>query len=407
MQFEEYASKLNATGFACRSKAKAKPQQRDSASSSTRTIPVGERIWTDIEPQKYSLSDYPVSKELVNLLRHGSLPRDNDGAIEFCRIKDDLQDHFVFCHHWSDEKWKKSMAGGGRNKKRYQYCTDSSGTSLYLRALQGHSGRSLIDPTLQDNVVIPDGFYKYIYHVGCAIYSHSIINSGLIPGGQNLSNRQTVFFLLVDPMDKEHKDPDKIDLGAPRLAQYMQTARKKHQNTVYWVDINLAQKKGLKFYQTRSNAIILHETLPAYCIPKVVRMETGEVIYDKVCESPRLPPKISLRDNWMKELGSEVARQPEGEVARQAEGSQPTQANPNPNHDRSGRPVVCSENASRSQEIETRFSRDCKNSNLEEEANHDRTEGPVVCSQTVGSPSTFNEVDIDFRKTGLPRSVVK
>ena len=32
-------------------------------------------------------------------------------------------------------------------------------------------------------------------------------------------------------------------------------------------------RKGLKFYQTRSNAIILQETLPAYCIPKVVRME--------------------------------------------------------------------------------------------------------------------------------------
>ena len=89
---------------------------------------------------------------------------------------------------------------------------------------------------------------------------------------------------------------------------------------MYWVDINLALKKGLKFYQTRSNAIILHETLPAYCIPKVVRMETGEVIYEKVDASPRPPLKISLKHDWMKELGSEVARQPEGEVARQPEG---------------------------------------------------------------------------------------
>ena len=32
-------------------------------------------------------------------------------------------------------------------------------------------------------------FLKYIYHVGCAINLHSIINSGLTPGGQNLSNR--------------------------------------------------------------------------------------------------------------------------------------------------------------------------------------------------------------------------
>ena len=114
---------------------------------------------------------------------------------------------------------------------------------------------------IQDNVLIPDDFFKYIYHVGCAINLHSIINSGLILGGQILSNRQTVFFLLVDPMDKEHKDPDTIDLDAPRLARYMHTAWKKHQNTVYCVDIKLAQKKGLKFYQTRSNAIILHETL--------------------------------------------------------------------------------------------------------------------------------------------------
>ena len=318
MQLDEYALKLNASDFASRSKAKAKPQRRNSAR-------------TDVEPQKYSLSDYPVSKKLSTILRHGSLPRENDGAIDFLRIKDYLRKYFVFCHHWSDEKWKSSMAGGGGNKKRFQYCTDSSGTILYLRALQGHSGRNLVHPSLQDNVVIPDGFFKYIYHVGCAINSHSIINSGLIPGGQILSDRQTVFSLPVDPMDKEHKDPDTIDLGAPRRAQYMHKAWKKHQNTVYWVDINLAQKKGLKFYQTRPNAIILHETLPACCIPKVVRMETGEVIYEKVYESSRPPPKISLKHDWMKELGSEVARQ--------AKSFQPTQRNPNPNPDGTGDPL--------------------------------------------------------------------
>ena len=204
------------------------------------------------------------------------------------------------------------MAGGGGNKKIFQYCTDPSGQEiLYLRALQGHSGSNLIDPTLQDSVIIQSNFFQYIHHVGCAINLHSIINSGLIPGGQNLSKRQTVCFLPVDPVDKEHKDPETIDLGAPRLARYMHKAWKKHQNTVYWVDIKFAQKKGLKFYQTRSNAIILYNILPACCITRVVRMETGEIIYEKVFESPRLPPKISLRHNWMKELGSEVARQAE------------------------------------------------------------------------------------------------
>ena len=44
------------------------------------------------------------------------------------------------------------------------------------------------------------------------------------------------------------------------------------------LDIDLSITKGMTFYQTRSNAIILQGTLPAYCIPKVVRLDTGEVL---------------------------------------------------------------------------------------------------------------------------------
>ena len=101
------------------------------------------------------------------------------------RLNFGLQNHFVHSRHWSDEKWKSIMARGGGNKKRFQYCTDSSGQEvLYIRALQGHSGRNLIDPSLQDNVLIPDDFFKYIYH------------------------------------DKEHKDPEKIDLEHDRTPSF-------------------------------------------------------------------------------------------------------------------------------------------------------------------------------------------
>ena len=47
----------------------------------------------------------------------------------------------------------------------------------------GNSGSNLIDPTLQDNVVIGSGIFHYIYHVGCAFNLHSIIRNGLVPGG--------------------------------------------------------------------------------------------------------------------------------------------------------------------------------------------------------------------------------
>ena len=72
-------------------------------------------------------------------------------------------------------------------------------------------------------------------------------------------------------------------------------------------DVQLAQQKGLKFYQTRCNAIIFYDTLPAYCFPKVVVMESGEIIFERVYVSPRPPPTISFLDYWMKEMDSEVA----------------------------------------------------------------------------------------------------
>ena len=148
----------------------------------------------------------------------------------------------------------------------------------------------------------------------------------------------------MNPTNKEHKDPETVDLKAPRLAKYMQTAWKKHQNTVFWVDIRLAQKKGLKFHQTRSNAIIFYNTLSVCCIPKAINMETGEIKYEKVYESPRPPPNIPFRDNWMKELGLEVAGQAESSQPTQPKIPNPTAQNKATCYDRTNVPFECSGN---------------------------------------------------------------
>ena len=176
------------------------------------------------------------------------------------------------------------------------------GSIIYFRALQGHSGGNLIDLTLQDNVLIGPGIFSYIYHVGSNFNLYSIISNGLIPGGQNLSRRQSVFFLPVDPRDEDHKDPEKIDYSVPRHARYLQNTWKRHQDTVFWIDIDLGIREGLMFYQTRSNAIILQGTLPAHCIVRVERLKNGEKLYERQYLSPRPPPKISLRHdlNWSK-----------------------------------------------------------------------------------------------------------
>ena len=285
-----------------------------------------------------------------------TVQREEDGAIEFYRIKFHLRNHSSQVQHWSDDRWKACLAAGGGSKRRYQYCSDNLGTILYLRALQGHSGNNLIDPMLQDNMVIGTGIFPYIYHVGCTFNLHSIINNGLVPGGQNLSRRHTVFFLPVDPRNESHKDPEYIDFSVPRLARYLHSAWKRHQDAVFWVDIDLAIKEGLTFHQTRSNAIILQGTLPAHCILKVERLKTGEMLYERRYLSP---PKISLKHdhNWTKrndQSGSTVEQQPVGKLVQQsfgetlrAESSKPIQSKPNPICDRTVKRLLvngCKEN---------------------------------------------------------------
>ena len=185
-------------------------------------------------------------------------------------------------------------------------------------------------------------------------------------------------------------------------------AWKRHQDAVYWVDINLAIRKGLTFCQTRSNAIILQGTLPAYCIPKVVRLKTGEVLYEKVYMSPRPLPKISLRHDWTKELGSKVVQQPEGETSRQPEGEvarqtkffQSTQLTPNPIRDRSGRhdEMQDERKTSRSQEINV-------NSFNEELSSSDRT-GDLLLTQ-LQYKTTLKYVMKPIRSTLMMKNFVK
>ena len=195
------------------------------------------------------------------------------------------------------------------------------------------------------------GIFPYIYHVGSTFKLYSIVSNGLVLGGQNLSRRQTVFFLVVDPRNESHRDPERIDFSVPRLARYMHSAWKRHQDTVFWVDIDFGIREGLMFYQTRSNAIILQGALPANCIVRAEILKTGKMLYERRYLSPRPPPKISLKHdhNWTEgndQSGSTVEHRPVGKLVQQSLGetvqfgsSKPTQS-PKPIEDRSGRPVT-------------------------------------------------------------------
>ena len=191
---EEQTSQSSVKVVAARSKAKAKPQKRETVELPS-TIPMNERKWIDIEQEESSLSAYEVSKKVINLLRHcQTVQREDDGAFQFWRIKFYFRNQFPQIQYWSDDRWKICLEAGGGSKRRYQYCSVISGTNIYLRALQGHSGRSLIDPSLQDNVIIQRGLFHHIYHIGCVLNLHSIVSSGLNTWRSEFKQGETVFF---------------------------------------------------------------------------------------------------------------------------------------------------------------------------------------------------------------------
>ena len=139
------------------------------------------------------------------------------------------------------------------------------------------------------------------------------------------------------------------------------------------------------------------------------------------------PPKISLKHNWMKELGSEVAG-----GAKDSQQTQPKTQNPIV---RTGRPVLAEQpsgSGSNAQEIDKRVLLDCESTNVRTgrpvsscvpvsverlgqdkdadenvDADHVRTRRPVESEQSIGLFTQREDIDIDFRVSGLPHAVVK
>ena len=87
---------------------------------------------------------------------------------DFDDLVEEFKAKFDGTSRCSIDAWITFLAKGGGPKKRFQYCLNpnSSKHILYFRAIQGHSGGNLVDPALQDNVLLPDEFAEYIYHIG-------------------------------------------------------------------------------------------------------------------------------------------------------------------------------------------------------------------------------------------------
>ena len=191
----------------------------------------------------------------------------------------------------------------------------------------------------------------------------------------------------------------------------------------------------MRFYQTKSNAIILQGVLPPSCIVKAERLKGGELLYTRQYLSPRPPPKIVLRDDldWTKrddDLDYTVEHQPVGKIVQQSLGetvhldsSKPIQS-PKTNRDSTGKPVAqevvvgaLQEEPSSSdrpgrpvakeeQHVQTH---DSSGKPESEEAQHivQRKENREHRETVDKFDHATNDANIDFSVSGIPEETVK
>ena len=115
-----------------------------------------------VDPGKFSQGCFEMSKFMIRLLRHGdTVHRDDDGVVRFHDLAEKFKAKFAGTSQRSIEALITFLAKGP--KKRFQCCLDPNyfKHSLCFRAIQGHSGGTLVDPTLQNNVLLPDDFAEF------------------------------------------------------------------------------------------------------------------------------------------------------------------------------------------------------------------------------------------------------
>ena len=96
---------------------------------------------------------------------------------------------------------------------------------------------------------------------------NSNLQAGIIAGGKETKGRQTVFLTPLDPF-WEMKQKKNAMMIYQFQEKWTKSKRNVSQGAVCWVNLAKAQEQVLQFLQTRSHAIIFHDSVPADCIEK-------------------------------------------------------------------------------------------------------------------------------------------
>ena len=276
--------------------AKARPRQKPKAALTSVAIPVLERKWVDIETHDHTIISVmkcqKPSPGWHDMIFHPSRKRRSDP----------LQ-----LHHWRVQEeevrrcfamatWRLDIDPGTRRRSEDKISILRE-SKLFQSipvpsAIQGHSGDNAVDPTLQDNELLPKGFTEYIYHIWNANELNSITRNGFTPGGTSLKERSGLL---------HHSEPDGRRIwhggNSMRFHENKDRAIQEYLDTPSKYSIlKFFQETGLQIYQRRSHAVVLYNTLPAACIEKAACVKTQEEVCQKVRLTPRVP-RVVLKSN--------------------------------------------------------------------------------------------------------------
>ena len=106
------------------------------------------------------------------------------------------------------------------------------------------------------------------------------------------------FLTARNPVGKDPEEEEKphFDHTFPQKVPF-ETRGKRNQDAVYWVRLSKAQDQGLRFWQTKSFAIMAYVTIQGDCIDRVTAQTGDRVIFERLA-TPRPAPKVTLNSNW-------------------------------------------------------------------------------------------------------------
>ena len=117
------------------------------------------------------------------------------------------------------------------------------------------------------------------------------------PDTQYSSHHETMVYGKKKNIVMISRSPEKV---------HNKTGWKHSRNAVYWIHRVRAQEKGMTFWQTKSHAITTNSTLPTDCLERVIS-QRGEMTVCQRSSTPRLAPRIVLKNAWHEQQPATVA----------------------------------------------------------------------------------------------------